>query len=136
MPGGRPSKLTPETTKKLIDAIKIGATYEHASQYAGISYPTLRRWMVAGEKANKGEYHDFYNSVKKAESDAVVISLAEIKKAVQDGTWQAAAWLLERRYPNDYGRQIQRVEHTGEMGVNVAGITNIRENRDEDDDAT
>jgi hypothetical protein len=30
--------------------------------------------------------------------------VAQIARAAQDGTWQAAAWWLERRRPLDYGR--------------------------------
>jgi hypothetical protein len=29
-----------------------------------------------------------------------------IDKAAGEGTWQAAAWKLERRYPESYGRTV------------------------------
>jgi hypothetical protein len=41
--------------------------------------------------------------------------LAVIRKAAKDGTWQAAAWLVERRYPASYGRGSARAtEHPAE----------------------
>jgi hypothetical protein len=40
--------------------------------------------------------------------------LAKIEKAASDNNWAAAAWKLERRYPDVYGRTVQ--EHTGKDG--------------------
>jgi hypothetical protein len=37
----------------------------------------------------------------------VVVSLERIHAAAQEGAWQAAAWILERRYPHEYGRTVQ-----------------------------
>ena len=51
---GRPSKLTPECQARIVQAIEVGATYELAAGYGGISYETFRRWMNAGEKAKSG----------------------------------------------------------------------------------
>ena len=43
-------------------------------------------------------------------------NVALIQKAAKDN-WQAAAWYLERRYPEDYGRREQhKLEHTGPRG--------------------
>ena len=47
----RPSKLTPEVTKRLTEAIRAGNYYEAACGYAGIGYSTFRVWMTKGEKA-------------------------------------------------------------------------------------
>jgi transposase len=101
---GRKSKYTPETVKKLTDAIKLGATYELACGYAGITYETLRVWLATKPA--------FSEALKEAEGAAAVGWLARIEKAAQDGTWQAAAWKLERRYPADYGRTVQEHRHT------------------------
>jgi hypothetical protein len=47
----------------------------------------------------------FHDAVKEAEGKATVGWLAKIEKAASEGNWTAAAWKLERRYPNDYGRR-------------------------------
>ena len=47
---------------------------------------------------------------------ALVIDL--VKKSDSDGTWQAAAWKLERRHPQDYGRTI--TEHQGNDDAPIA----------------
>ena len=107
----RPTKYTPETAKKITDAIRVGATHKLACDYAGIDEGTLANW--------RKRYSDFSDAIKEAEGGAVVKWLALIDKAAQDGTWQAAAWKLERRYPREYGRQVVEQEHTGGMTVKV-----------------
>jgi hypothetical protein len=94
---GRTSKCTPERQEKLCHAIELGATYVHACNFAGISYETFRRWMR--------ESPAFHDAIKEAEGKATVGWLARIEKAASEGNWTAAAWKLERRYPNDYGRR-------------------------------
>lgn len=97
MQTGRRTKRTPETAAKLVQAIRLGATYELACGYAGIDRSTFYRWMNADS--------DFYNTIKNAEGMGAIGWLAKIEKAANDGSWQAAAWKLERRYPEIYGRQ-------------------------------
>jgi len=115
---GRPSKLTPKTQERIIGAIRVGATYALAAQYGGVAYNTFNEWMKKGEAANRGAYREFYDAIKSAEGDAAVKWLALIDKAAAE-TWQAAAWKLERRYPSDYGRTVQSVEHSGEMLISL-----------------
>ena len=113
---GRPSKLTPKTQERIIGAIRVGATYALAAQYGGVAYNTFNEWMKKGEAAKRGAYREFYDAIKSAEGDAAVKWLALIDKAAAE-TWQAAAWKLERRYPGDYGRTVQSVEHSGRIDV-------------------
>ena len=49
MPAGRPSKLTPEITEALCEALRTGLTYEDACLSTGIGVETFRRWRVLGE---------------------------------------------------------------------------------------
>jgi transposase len=94
----RPTKYTPETAKKIVDAIRVGATFNLACAYGGISEDTFANW--------RQRYSDFADAVKEAEGVAAVKWLAVIDKAAQEGAWQAAAWKLERKYPQQYGRRV------------------------------
>lgn len=95
---GRRTKYSPEVVKRLTDAIRLGATYELACHYAGIGTTQFYEWQK-----RKPEFAD---AIKEAEGGAAVGWLARIEQAAKDGTWQAAAWKLERRYPEQYGRQV------------------------------
>jgi len=112
---GQPLKLAkPRVRENLLTAIGKGASYQIACGYAGISYQTLRRWVIRGEALlNLSEeeiaehedkiYYDLYCDLKRVESYAALKWLEKIDKAA-DVHWQAAAWKLERRHPDDYGR--------------------------------
>lgn len=100
---GRKTKLTPEVQAAIVQALGVGATREHAYQYAGISHETFYNWMEKGE-AGKPPYVEFFDAVKNTEAKAVVGWLAHIETAARAGNWQAAAWKLERRYPKMFGR--------------------------------
>lgn len=118
----RPTKLTPDTQQRITQAIQLGATYELAALYGGVTYATFYNWMKAGEEAKSGALFDFFNAVKAAEGKAAVQWLAKIEAAANDGAWQAAAWKLERRYPNEYGRTVQEQQHTGKDGAPIIQI--------------
>lgn len=100
----RRSKYTTEVVKKLCHAIELGATYELACNYAGIHYDTFRTWQLT-----KPEFSD---AIKDAEGKAVVGWLNIIEGEAAAGSWQAAAWKLERRYPHVYGKTVSEQQHT------------------------
>lgn len=102
---GRPgiSSFTPETREKILGALRAGNYRVAACKFAGISDETFRRWMNAG-KAGQPEYVDFVEQVKQAEAQAEASLVATIRKAAGDH-WQAAAWLLERKYVTRWGRR-------------------------------
>ncbi len=100
---GRPEiPLTPEIVAAVVQAITGGNTRDVAAEYAGVSVGTLYKWLAKARKARKGQFLEFLKAIKKAEADAVVRNVAIIQKAAQK-TWQAAAWWLERKYPEDWG---------------------------------
>ena len=113
----RPTKLTPETQKKIVQAIELGASYELAANYAGVSYDAFNDWMNKGRSQQSGIYSQFYHDIKAAEGKGAVGWLEKIESAANDGNWQAAAWKLERRYPEAYGRQKLDVNHSGQIDV-------------------
>lgn len=102
---GVPTKRTDATRATILRALRHGATYKRAAEAAGIHRDTLHEWMRNDA--------DFSDDVKKAHGQMMQTALASIEKAAKEGTWQAAAWWLERMYPDEYGRSIQ--EHRGKI---------------------
>lgn len=97
------SKYTPEVVKRLADAITLGATYELACAYAGIRYETFRVW----QRTKPG----FSATVEEAEGKGAVQLLGKIRQSANDGDWRAAAWVLEHRHPEQYGRLVVETYH-------------------------
>ena len=112
----RPTKLTAAVQKQICDALRNGNTREASVSSGSISYPTFLAWLKRGEE---GEplYVEFLQAVKKAEAECEVHYIGVIKKAASK-QWQAAAWWLERRKPDNYGRQ-QKIEHSGNLPVKI-----------------
>ncbi len=102
-PGHRAPKRTPAHAKRLLDALRMGATDGLACAYAGISVDTLARWRAADA--------EFAEALTRARGELAIGLLAKIEAAAAHD-WRAAAWKLERRYPEEYGRQI--VQHQGD----------------------
>lgn len=94
---GRPTKYTPENVAAILDAIRTGAPFTHACRYGRISFETFNEW--------RKQYPEFSEQVKEAEGEAVKGWLDHIETAAKNGSWQAAAWKLERRYPHEFGRR-------------------------------
>lgn len=92
----RPSKLTPEREQRLLAAIRAGSTYRAAAAAAGISEDTLARW-VKRSAANA-------EALTRAEGESEV-ALVAIIRAAAPHDWRAAAHLLERRWPDSWGRR-------------------------------
>ena len=100
----RPTKLTPAVLERIVQAVKAGLTYEVAAQAAGVDRATFYRWKARGEHDQHGPYRDLCDVLKKAEAEAEAHMLGIIRDAAPT-QWQAAAWFLERRYPERYGRR-------------------------------
>lgn len=109
---GRPTKLTDDVQERILKAVQTGNWLETASAFAGVDASTVRRWVAKGEAEDAEEpYRSFCAAIKQARAEAEIRSVTLIQKAAQDGTWQAAAWYLERSYPDRWGRH--RLEITG-----------------------
>jgi len=125
---GRPCKLTPKVSADLCAALQAGATLRIAADFAGIGERTLFAWLAS----TKPEFMQLQQDVKAATARGDVGALAVIQKAAKGGNWQAAAWLLERRHPGEYGRRqaltvarapevdVQALSQAAERGVGMA----------------
>lgn len=63
-------------------------------------------------------YWHFWQAVKKAEAEAEATAVLQIRKAASEGTWQAAAWYLERKHREKYGRR-DSIDHSGRIDHQV-----------------
>lgn len=102
---GRPTKFTPKVRELILSAVREGNYIETAAQSAGINKDTFYSWMVKGETScAPKEFSDFSEAIKRARAEAEIQALAVIQVAANRGIWQAAAWYLERSYPDRFGR--------------------------------
>jgi transposase len=125
MPPGRLPKLDARVEKEIVDAVRAGAFLHEAAAAAGISRSTLHRWIQRGEDPN-GEplYRDFRDAVTRARAQAHVAAVAVIRRAMPDD-WKAAAFYLERRDPQNWGRRTAhdvRIEESSEVDREIAEL--------------
>lgn len=105
-PVGRPTKLNGDMQKRIHDALVMGATYEAAAIYGGISYDAFNEWM----RRTEPEYIQFRQLVEEANSQCQVGYAANIRHAALGGDWRAAAWMLERRFAKSYAQRIGAID--------------------------
>lgn len=90
-------KRTPQRALGIYNALASGMGRIAAARQNGIDDNTMFRWM-ADDPA-------FTDMVEEAEGIAEAKYTTAVYLAASQGTWQAAAWWLERRRPSLYGRR-------------------------------
>lgn len=60
--------------------------------------------MERGRKATTGRHREFRKEVQRARADG---ERRLVKRVETDQNWRGPAWLLERRWRDDYGRKLQ-----------------------------
>ena len=123
-PGGRPSKLTPKRKKAILAALRAGLSRQGAAAKAGITYRTFAYWMAKGaelsEKPSPPDdlaFFQFFQAVNKAEASFEAKCIRSIERFTSgpNAEWRAAAFLLERRFRDVWGKLV-RQEHSGPGG--------------------
>ncbi len=102
---GQPTKCTPEAKEKMLYAISKGAPYQLACDYAGVHITTFLNWKAKAEEEGIPEYVEFFKELKTKQGATAVRWLEKIDEAMDDGTWTAAAWKLERRQGRYFAAQ-------------------------------
>lgn len=128
----------------MLEALQSGVTQKRACDLAGIGTTTFDTWMEKGKDKKKPAYYNFRKRVKKIKAQMEREALGAIKNAYKGGAtiqetkmtvkpkgteitkitkevgplWQAAAWLLERRFVEDYGRY--KAEDNGRSAEELA----------------
>jgi hypothetical protein len=97
----RPCKLTPATEKVILDALRVGATRTAAFESAGIHRSKIPIYLR--------RFAPFRAAVMEAEANAEIRAVVTVQQAIVGGGWRAAAWWLEHRRADEWGRT-DRVE--------------------------
>ncbi len=126
----RPTKLNKDVQTRITTALSAGNTREAAVAYGGISYQTFLNWMRAGEADPDGPTGRFLEAVKRAEGIAEMRMVSTITGHAKD-TWQAAAWWLERRKPNDWGRKARADDEPAKAHVVIEHTTTTKGEEDD-----
>jgi hypothetical protein len=95
-------KFTEETQREIVTALRLFATYEQAAEFAGITDRCLRNWL----KSKDRKFADFQEKVRLARSQPRNMLVGSVMKSAQGGDWRAASWMLERRFPKEFGYKV------------------------------
>lgn len=108
----------PKCTKELVQqAVKLkkgGANNQDIAKAVGIAESTFYKWISEPKREEEAELSE---ALKKAEADYKNALQGLIAKAAQERDWKAAAWLLERKYPDEFGRKFISASIEGNIGV-------------------
>ena len=93
-------KLTEEGIREAVKLVQSGLNDANVADYLGVAPETFSRW----KNHPKTELQDqLCQALKAAEVKRKAALLARVQRA-SENSWQAAAWLLERRYPQEYAK--------------------------------
>lgn len=120
---GRDFKYSPEIHKKIIEALRAGNYVQVTCDYAGIDTATFYKWMKRGEKGQK-PFDQFFSAVREAQAQGEMKHVVNIDRcglgrpaqydqqgkliqAAIDPDWKASSWVLERKFPERWGKRDQ-----------------------------
>ena len=107
---GRPTDCTPEVTEIVCRELRLGLSIASACAAAGI---TKTSYYEYHQRASEGPpFSVFAAATTKARSEGTRGLEHTVRKAAV-GDWRAAAWMLERKAPEDWSK---RTEITGANG--------------------
>jgi hypothetical protein len=87
----------------ILESVRAGQSVAMAAVRAGTDDSTVSKWKARGIKEGEGPYFTFFNDLQRAEADCQLALLLTVKAASRV-SWQAAAWMLERKWYKEFGR--------------------------------
>lgn len=106
MAGRGKEKLTKDGIQTALRLCRAGLPDCQIAAVLGVSKETYSRWINHPKTDNQNQLRQ---QLKKADAEREAALVTRIMRA-SDDTWQAAAWLLERRYPERYAKPVRPVE--------------------------
>jgi len=122
-----------ENVQRLLLALDTGHYLDRAARLAGLSRQTVYNWLHHGDQARskldtgqtlddrEQSYFEIAEAIIQAKESAAHRALSAVMEAANSGTWQAAAWYLERTDSEHYGRTTQLTgANNGPIKLNVS----------------
>ena len=103
-------KITQELVDKAAELKRSGLTNRDICAALGITEQTFYRWL---SKPTCRLHRSLSEALKKAESEYKAELLEAIMATAtreKNPQWTAAAWLLERKYPDEYAQTTRKAE--------------------------
>ena len=117
-------KCTQELIEKAAEMKRHGLTNRDICQAIDIAEQTFYRWI--NKPANR-LHRSLSEALKKAEAEykgELLESIMETATRQKNPQWTAAAWLLERKYPDEYAQTARKNEDAGENAPQIVlGVT-------------
>ena len=115
---GRKCKITLDLIESICKLIAIAVPVKDATQAVGISERSFYDYIRIGEDHSRSSnsrlrsdlYSQFFSATKKAQAQNKAKLLEIIYTAAKKkypNSWTAAAWLLEREYPSEFGKRME-----------------------------
>jgi transposase len=104
---GRPTLCTPDVIAAFEKYMRAGCTLDDAAALLGFSRSAAFDWKARGE-AGESPFADFSDAVTRAAAEFKAECLAGVASGRMmngDRDWKAQAFVLERRFPAEYGPQ-------------------------------
>jgi hypothetical protein len=109
---GRPSRIfETERIEEFLQLIQDGVDFNVAADSSQFARSTVFEWLKKGREIQQNSsvptelnekdlaYLDFLERFMRARAFTEVKAVETISKSINKGSWRAAAWLLEHRYP-------------------------------------
>jgi len=129
-------KLTYDLVAQIVELKRDGLCDADIIAAIGVHQATFYRWLKEGENAKTGVKRALYEELKKAEAQYKRCLLTTIKSAAESRAqyWTAAAWLLERKYPMEYGKMERKADEGGDASVQLVLDLKVEPMADDDDE--
>ena len=105
-------RLTKDGIADAVRLCRVGMMDKDIAAYLGVAPQTFSRWINHPSTENQRELCE---ALKKGEVERKAALVGRIMDASGD-SWQAAAWLLERKYPQEFAKP-QRIMDTTDTAV-------------------
>jgi hypothetical protein len=97
------SKKTPQMLAAICTMIEAGLSVKRSAGKLRVHYTTIAKWRL--------ESPEFELAIQKAEATFIQRQVANVQAAADKGSWQASAWLLERKFPSEFSQPQVQLHH-------------------------